>query len=106
MSMTVGDLREALAHLQADLPIRFSSNGDIVPVLSVASVQKASIVIIHGYSKKKPKKLSVDEHGMAGHLMQLELTEEEIAKMIGRPVEDIEKRKSRLGPISVIRRFP
>jgi hypothetical protein len=98
-TVTVGELRAALAKLDSDLNVIIALNGSFVPVTGLTpAATGTNFVVIRGKGKLVgPRKFSVDEEGVLGHLARLGLGDDEIAEVLGRPPASIRQRRKALG---------
>lgn len=96
--MTVGDLREALAKLDSQKEVVIALDGSFVPIAEVASFNGTDFILLRGVSNTpEPKKFTVQEQGMIGHLVRLGFDNERIGKVLGRPSKSVQAARKRLG---------
>lgn len=96
--MTVGDLRDALAKLDSQQNVLMSLEGSFVPIAEVAAFNGADFILLRGVSNtEQPKKFTVQEQGMIGHLVRLGFDNEKIGKVLGRPSKNVQAARKRLG---------
>jgi hypothetical protein len=96
--MTVGDLREALAKLDSQQEVLIALDGSFVPIAEVAAFDGTDFILLRGVSKTlQPKKFTVQEEGMIGHLVRLGFDNERIGKVLGRPSKSVQAARKKLG---------
>jgi hypothetical protein len=96
--MTVGDLREALAKLDAEQDLLIALDGSFVPIAEVATIDGADFILLRGVSKTPQlRKFTVQEQGMIGHLVRLGFDNERIGKVLGRPSKSVQAARKKLG---------
>jgi hypothetical protein len=96
--MTVGDLREALATLDPQQNLLIALDGSFVPIAEVATFHGTDFSLLRGVSKiPQPKKFTVQEQGMIGHLVRLGFDNIRIGHVLGRPSKSVQASRKKLG---------
>jgi len=96
--MTVGDLREALAKLEAGQEITILVNGPFTPAVEVVVPAGAHFAMLRGKNTLPLKsKFTINEQGLVGHLVRLGLGNEEMARILGRSLKELERARKVLG---------
>jgi hypothetical protein len=96
--MTVGDLRAELAKLHSDLDAVIILNGSLSPVIEVLAVPGADFVVIRGKrAGPPPRKFTINEEGVVGHLVRIGLSNEKIGEILGRPTKAVVQKRKTLG---------
>lgn len=98
MRMTVADLRSALAEMDADREVLITFGGEFVPVVGVTAKPGLSFVLVRGMNKGElPKRFTINEDGLIGHLSTGGMDDNGIAEILGRSHDAVKRRRKALG---------
>ncbi|MFL5328960.1 MAG: hypothetical protein ACJ8C4_08580 [Gemmataceae bacterium] len=96
--MTVGDLREALAQLDASKNANVMLHGFCVPIMNVTNPEGAEFVVIRGKNTGAwNEKFTTNEDGLIGHLLNRGFDSQRIGEVLGRTKAAVAKRRKKLG---------
>jgi hypothetical protein len=96
--MTIGDLRAQLAKLESSHEAVVVLNGTLSPIIEVLAVPGAEFIVIRGKgTAPPPRKFTVSEEGVIGHLVRLGFGDEKIGEVLGRAPKSIAQKRKALG---------
>lgn len=98
MSLTVGELRDALEGMPDTATVHLIFNGVLRNAAGVTVEPKGGITVIRSHGQMKPyKRYSVAEDGLIGGLNAMGMSDETIAELIDRTPESVKRRRKSIG---------
>lgn len=98
MTMTVGELNEALNGVDDGTALYLLFEGNVQPVEGLTKAEKGPIAIIRGKGKpRKSKRFTVTEDGLIGGLNAMGASDAMIAELFDRSESSIKQRRTKLG---------
>ena len=98
MSLTVGELREALASVPDDATVTLIFEGVFRHAAGVTVAPNGGIAVIRSHGQRRPhKRYSTAEDGLIGGLSAMGMPDEAIAELLDRSPDSIKRRKKSIG---------
>jgi len=97
MSLTVGELRAAIANAPDDASVTLVYEGAMRHAVGVTAAPNGMMVVLRTIcSERKAKHFSVVEDGLIGGFASMGMSDDDIAEILGRPTDSVTKRRKTL----------
>ena len=94
MSLTVGELREALASVPDDAAVMLIFEGVLRHAVGVTVASNAGIAVIRSHGQTRPhKRFSAVEDGLIGGLSAMGMSDEAIGELLDRSPDSVKRRR-------------
>ena len=98
MSLTVGELRQAIADSPDDATVMMIHEGRMCNVVATKCAPNGKVAVIRSKGNtRQSKPFSVAEDGLIGGLLAMGMSDESTAELLERSVSSIKRRKKTIG---------
>lgn len=98
MPFTIGELKQAIQNKPDDTPIMLLFNGVIKDATGMSFASNDSISIVHSSGgPRTAKHFNPVEEGLIGWLHSNGMSDDDIAELLERPVDAVQKRMKKIG---------